>query len=88
VCAGVIFTHTLGSNNRAGQEDLNRAPDRKRERERQSNLEKSPQLGYISFIDLAHIGLSLVLNSELHSNLEEKEFVRSSGVSVMNISIV
>ena len=51
-----------------------------REREGEINLEKGPhfeaQLGYISFLDLAHIGQLLELNSELYSNMEEKEVVR------------
>ena len=51
-----------------------------REREGESNLEKCPhfeaQLGYIRFLDLVHIDLLLALNSELYSNMEEKEVVR------------
>jgi hypothetical protein len=58
------------------QEDLNKAP----EREGESNLEKGPhfeaQLGYIRFPDLSHIGVLLEPNSELYSNMEEKEVVR------------
>ena len=77
--AGMKFTHTLRNNNRAGQEDLNRAPERERETKQLREKRK------LCFLDLVHIGLLLELNSELYSNLEEKEVVRRSGASVMNI---
>ena len=49
-------------------------------RQGESNLEKvahfEAQVSHIRFLDLAHISLLLELNSELYSNLEEKEVVR------------